>query len=66
MTPLRATYRLQLGPGLGFRDARELVRDYIRFTDKMFYGPAAHGRIRNMQRPGTMTGARTHAWYELS
>jgi len=27
--PLRATYRLQLGPGLGFREARELV-PYLR------------------------------------
>lgn len=29
MGPLRATYRLQLGPGLGFREARELV-PYLR------------------------------------
>jgi hypothetical protein len=48
------------------RDARQLVRDYIRFTDKMFYGPAAHARLEMLQRPATMRGARTQAWYELS
>ena len=29
MTDLRCTYRLQLGPGLGFAEARELV-PYLR------------------------------------
>lgn len=48
------------------RDAKQLVADYIRFTNSMFHGPAAHGRIQMLQPPGTMRGARTHAWYELS
>jgi phosphatidylserine/phosphatidylglycerophosphate/cardiolipin synthase-like enzyme len=48
------------------RDARSLVRDYVRFTDQMFHGPAAHGRLQMLQRPGTMRGERSHAWYELS
>ncbi|MBJ7359795.1 phospholipase D-like domain-containing protein [Nocardioides sp.] len=47
------------------RDARQLVKDYIRFTDRMFSGPFAHGRIQNMHRP--LTGAaRFHGYYELS
>jgi hypothetical protein len=46
------------------RDARRMVQDYIRFTDRMFAHPVAH-RVTMLQRPGTMRGARTQ-WYELS
>lgn len=48
------------------RDARQVVKDYIRFTDRMFTGPFAHRRIHAMQRPGAPGTARAHAWYELS
>jgi hypothetical protein len=49
------------------RNARHMVKDYIRFTDKMFYHPVAHGRLQVLERPGTMRGgARTRSWYELS
>ena len=48
------------------RETKRVVRDYIRFTDQMFYGPAAHRRIRMMQRPGTLRTAGPTAWYELS
>jgi phosphatidylserine/phosphatidylglycerophosphate/cardiolipin synthase-like enzyme len=49
------------------RNARQLVKDYIRFTDKMFFHPVAHGRFQMLQRPGTIRGgARTRSWYELS
>jgi phosphatidylserine/phosphatidylglycerophosphate/cardiolipin synthase-like enzyme len=47
------------------RDARQLVRDYIRFTDKMFYGPAAHGRVEFLHRPSTQRSSR-YPGYELS
>jgi phosphatidylserine/phosphatidylglycerophosphate/cardiolipin synthase-like enzyme len=45
------------------RDAKQLVKDYIRFTDQMFGGPFAHGRIQMMKRPSTL--GRQSA-YELS
>lgn len=47
------------------RDAPDLVKAYIRFTDKMFHGPFAHGRIQMLQRPGTSPSMRSQ-WYELS
>jgi hypothetical protein len=48
------------------RDAKTIVKDYIRFTDRMFTGPFAHRRIHDMQRPGAPGTARANAWYELS
>jgi hypothetical protein len=45
------------------RDAKQLVKDYIRFTDQMFAGPFAHGRIQMMQRP---TAVGRQSGYELS
>lgn len=48
------------------RDAKQLARDYIRFTDKMFTSPVAHGRIQMMQRPGTLRTSGRSEWYELS
>jgi hypothetical protein len=49
------------------REARQLVKDYTRFTDQMFYGPAAHARHQVLQRPSTLR--RTNGGdpgYELS
>lgn len=48
------------------RDARELVKDYIAFTDKMFRSPVAHRRLQMLHRPGTMRDRRVQQWYELS
>ncbi|WP_460711825.1 phospholipase D-like domain-containing protein [Nocardioides dilutus] len=47
------------------RDAPELVRDYIRFTDRMFQGPFAHGRLEPLLRPSALREGR-YGGYELS
>jgi len=48
------------------RDAPELVKAYSRFTDQMFYGPAAHARYQMMQRPSTLRTNGGDPGYELS
>ena len=48
------------------RDAKQLVADYIRFTNSMFTNRVAHGRLEMLQRPGTPSGSGRFAWYELS
>ena len=47
------------------RNAKDLVRDYSRFTDQMFFGPAAHGRLQNMQRP-LLTRSGSPTGFEIS
>jgi phosphatidylserine/phosphatidylglycerophosphate/cardiolipin synthase-like enzyme len=47
------------------RDAKQLVRDYIRFTDSMYHGPAAHGRMQMMQRPSPLRTVNPRSGYEL-
>ena len=46
------------------RDAKELVKDYSRFVDQMFFGPAAHGRVQAMRRPAQRSSG--DPGYELS
>ena len=47
MSDLRATYRLQLGPGLGFREARELV-SYLRDlgVSHLYLSPSLRARLQ--------------------
>lgn len=47
------------------RDAPSLVRAYSRFTDQMFFGPAAHAREQVMQRPSAVRRSVGDPGYEL-
>jgi len=47
------------------RDAKQLVKDYIRFTDKMFSSPVAHGRVQMLHRPAPSTSQAARSGYEL-
>ena len=47
------------------RKAKDLVRAYSRFTDRMFFGPAAHGRMHMLQRPSPLRTVDPGSGYEL-
>lgn len=46
-------------------DAKTPVRDYQRFIDRMYFGPAAHGRFAMMQRTSPLRTVDPNSGYEL-
>lgn len=47
------------------RDATELVKAYSRFIDQMYRGPAAHGRMQELDRPSPMRTIDPRSEWEL-
>jgi len=47
------------------RDAKQMVKDYIRFTDSMFSSRVAHRRIQMLERPRAGHSSGRYAGYEL-